>query len=129
MGNLGERRRHKAAIGFYAVTRWLSSVAATASRRCTSWLRKRPLRHQALAVRRLLEQWIAWKCCGLAQCRKVLSAVPVIVCGGIQHNGVLCKAQAPEKLPPFGFAQETVMSCALRVNAATQVKVKFHHLL
>lgn len=31
---------------------------------------------------------------------KALSAAPVVVYGGIQHNGVLCKAQAPGIKPP-----------------------------
>jgi len=31
---------------------------------------------------------------------KALSAAPVVVCGGIQHNGVLCKAHAPGMKPP-----------------------------
>jgi hypothetical protein len=35
---------------------------------------------------------------------KELSAVPVVMCGGIKHNGVLCKAHVPGKRPPFGFA-------------------------
>jgi len=53
-----ERRRHKAALGFHAVTRWFPSDAAAASRLRASWLRMKPLRHQALAVRRLLVQWV-----------------------------------------------------------------------
>ena len=38
----------------------------------------KPPSASALAVRRLLEQWIAWKCCGLTQCRKALSAAPAV---------------------------------------------------
>lgn len=30
-----------------------------------------------------------------------LSAAPIVMCGGIQHNGVLCKAHAPGKAPAF----------------------------
>ena len=58
-----------------------------------------PLRHQALAVRRLLVQWQPGRAAPSHRSGKALSAAPVVVCGGIQHNGVLCKACAPVKAP------------------------------
>jgi len=45
------------ALCFSSVAKCVRSVAAAASRLRASWLRMRPLRHQALAVRRPLGQW------------------------------------------------------------------------
>jgi hypothetical protein len=60
----------------------------------------RPLRHQELAVRRLLGLWLPERAAPSQRSGKALSAAPVVVCGGIQHNGILCKAHAPGMKPP-----------------------------
>jgi len=54
--------------------------------------------HQPLAVRRRLGQWVAERAApaprfGCGRLRRLL-------CGGVQHNGVLCKARAPGQQPP-----------------------------
>jgi len=49
----------------------------------------RPLRHQALALRRLLGQWFLFAQHPSRRFGVALSAAPVVVCGGIQHNAVL----------------------------------------
>ena len=62
------------ALCFHSVAKCVRSVAAAASRRRASWLRMMPLRHQALAVRRLLVQW--WPGRAVASqrwCKAVLS--------------------------------------------------------
>ena len=43
-----------------------------------------------------------------------------LLCGGIQHNGVLCKAHAPVKAPALRVRIRAFMSRALRVNTATK---------
>ena len=42
-----------------------------------------------------------------------------LLCVGIQHNGVLCKAHAPVKAPALRVRIRAFMSRALRVNTAT----------
>lgn len=84
MGSLRVRRRQKNALGLRAVTRWFALLTPHASRRRTAWLRQRPLRHQALAVRRLLVQWSTERAAPARHCGKMLWLAN-------KHNAELCK--------------------------------------
>ena len=68
-----------------SVAKCVRSVAAAASRRRASWLRMRPLRHQALAVLRLLVQWLPERAAPSQRCCKACCHAE------IEHNAELCK--------------------------------------
>ena len=59
---------------------------------------------------------------------KALSAAPVVVCGGIQHNGVLCKAHAPVKNSALRVRIRGRYVLRPSGKCRHKIKINVHHL-
>jgi hypothetical protein len=97
-----ERRRHKAAIGFYAVTRWLSSGCRSSFTTSRFMATQKAATPSSTRRSQAAGAWVAWSCCGLMQCRKVLSAAPVMCVSAFNITASYAKRKRRKNSRPSG---------------------------